>query len=42
MTKKTKLISFDETGKFECKEEQARFIGGVIYKGKDYEEEEKD
>ena len=41
MTKKTKLISFDETGKFECKEEQARFIGGVIYKGKDYEEEEK-
>ena len=40
MTKNTNLISFDETGKFEFKEEQARFIGGIIYKGEYYEEEE--
>ena len=37
--KKVKLISFDETGKFEGREEQARFIGGIVYKGEDYLEE---
>ncbi len=41
MGKKVKLISFDETGKFEGREEQARFIGGIVYKGEDYLEEEK-
>lgn len=41
MKKKVKLISFDETGKFERNEKQARFIGGIVYNGEDYLEEEK-
>lgn len=34
-------VCMDETGKFEEKEDKARFIGGCIYIGDDFEEENK-
>ena len=34
-------VCMDETGKFEEKEEKARFIGGCIYKGNDFDAENK-
>lgn len=34
-------VCMDESGKFEEKEDKARFLGGCIYKGNDFPEEEK-
>ena len=41
MTNKvTYTICMDESGKFEEKEDKARFLGGLIYKGDDFKAEE--